>query len=123
MRKRYLTNKRMFLINMLLFIGMSFEFIIRNDVFFGGVLIFTGILNLFAFQQAPKRVGKITVLLNFFNALIALTIAYNYIEINYTVLLMVWSTLSIVFLFSTLRQIYSIYSNLSYRKKQKRKIS
>ena len=57
MRKRYLTQKKLYIVNMLMFIGMSFEFLIRGDMFFGAVLIFTDILNLFAFQKAPKS-GK-----------------------------------------------------------------
>jgi uncharacterized membrane protein len=49
MRKKYQTNKQLFLFNMIAFIGFSFEFYIRNDLFFGSVIIFVGLLNLIAY--------------------------------------------------------------------------
>ena len=123
MRKRYLTQKKLYIINMLLFIGMSFEFLIRGDMFFGAVLIFSGILNLFAFQKAPKRVGRITVFLNVYNALIAITVSYNYSSINYSILFYIWMAISLIYIFSSLRQFYSIVSNNKFRRKQKKRIS
>jgi hypothetical protein len=108
---------------MLLFIGMSFEFIIRGDNFFGAVLIFTGVLNLFAFQKAPKRVSRITIFLNIYNALLAITVAYNYSSINYSVLFYIWFIISLLYIGSSFRQLYSILSNKKFRRKQKKRIS
>ena len=117
--KRKLTNKNYYLVNMIIFIGFSFEFFIRSDDFLGVLIFFTGLINLLAFQQAPRKVASITVILNLFNALISTTIAYNYANINYEILLYVWTGIAVLYYISTISQI----TNLSqYRiSKQKRR--
>lgn len=123
MRKRYRTHKSLYLFNMVAFIGFAFEFFIRNDMFFGSVMIFTGLLNLIAFQQAPRRIASITVFLNFFNAHVAAVVFYNYSGLDYLILTFIWIGLALAYLFATIRQVYSLIMNKKYRQKQKRKIS
>ena len=123
MRKRYLTHKKHFLFNVVAFIGFSFEFLIRSDNFLGSVLIFNGIVNLLAYQQAPRRVASVTVILNLFNALVATVVCYNYGEIDFLTLFIVWLLLSITYFFATFRQIYSIVITKQAKKKQKKKMS
>ena len=122
MIKKYKTYKNHYLFNMIAFIGFSFEFFIRGDQFLGSVLIFNGILNLIAYQQVPRRVASITIVLNLFNALVSLIISYNYGEINFLTLFIVWLILTTVFFSATIRQIYSIAITKNAKKKQKRKI-
>ncbi len=121
MIKRYRTKKELFLLNMVLFIGFSFEFFIRNDNFLGLVLIFNGFINLLAFQQAPRKIATITVILNLFNALLSLTVAYNYSLINYFIPYFFWLVVFLVFLFFVFRQIINLLASNRSRQKQKRK--
>ena len=109
----------MYLLNMVLFLGFSFEFFIRGDKILGTVMIFNGIINLLAFQQVPRRIASITVILNLFNAMIALTVAYNYQDINYLTLFIIWVVITISYAFAVLRQMYSLVSNKSHRRRQK----
>jgi hypothetical protein len=108
---------------MIIFIASSFEFFVRGDQFLGAMLLFNGAVNLLAYQQIPKRVALITVLLNLFNCLISITVSYNYGAINYTILFFCWTFLSIAYIFAIIRQLYSIASTANYRKKQKKKAS
>ncbi|MEQ8908649.1 MAG: hypothetical protein RIC95_05625 [Vicingaceae bacterium] len=123
MRKKYRTNRSLYLFNMVAFIGFAFEFFIRDDLFLGCVMIFTGMINLIAFQQAPRRVASITAFLNFFNAHVAAVVAYNYIEQDYAVLTFVWIGIAVAYLISTLRQVYSIIAYKRHRRKHKRKMN
>lgn len=123
MVKRYKTIREFYLFSMVAFIGFSFEFFIRGDSFLGGVLLFNGIINVLAFQQVPRRVATITVILNLFNALISLMVSYNYSGINYLFLFIVWGLLALGYLTASIRQVYSMVSNKSYRQKQKRRVS
>lgn len=121
MVKRHKTEKTWYLMSMVIFIGFSFEFFIRGDNFSGAVLIFNGVVNLLAFQQVPRKIAPVTVLLNFFNALISLTIAYNYLNIDFTILLTCWILLSVGYLIAVLRQVTNlIASNRSKRKLKRR---
>jgi hypothetical protein len=108
---------------MVLFLGFSFEFFIRGDKILGAVMIFNGIVNLLAFQQVPRRIASITVILNLFNAMIALTVAYNYQDINYSVLFISWLCISIAYAIAVIRQIYSLVASKRSRKRQKDRIS
>lgn len=121
MRKKYQTNRSLYLFNMVAFIGFSFEFFIRDDLFFGVVMIFTGLVNLIAFQQVPRRVASITAFLNFFNAHVAAVVTYNYMEQDYAVLTGVWFLFTISYLFATFRQLFSIITYKQYRKRLKSK--
>lgn len=121
MIKRYKTIKQFYLFSMIAFIGFSFEFFIRGDKFLGGVLIFNGIVNLLAYQQVPRRVASITVILNLFNGLISTVVAYNYGEIDYLIVFLVWIILSLSYYLATIRQIYSIITSKKAKQKQKRK--
>ncbi len=123
MIKRYKTHRKLYLLNMTAFIGSAFDFFIRGEQLLGVVLIFNGIINLLAYQQVPRRVASITVILNLFSALIATVISYNYGEIDYVALFFIWTFLSIAYSFATLRQIYSIIASKSSRKRQKHKMS
>lgn len=107
--------------NMVLFIGFSFEFFIRGDNFSGTVLIFNGIINLLAFQQAPRKIAPVTVILNLFNALISLTVAYNYSNIDYLILYIIWIGFSIGYIVATIRQVVNLTASARSRKKQKRR--
>lgn len=121
MIKRHKTVKNWYLMNMVVFIGFSFEFFIRGDNFLGGVLIFNGIVNILAFQQVPRKIAAVTVLLNLFNMLISLTVSYNYLNVGYTVLFILWTILSVGYFVSVIRQIANlIASGRSKRKLKKR---
>lgn len=123
MKKKYKTINKLYLLNMVAFLGFSFDFFIRGDNFMGTVLIFNGLINLIAYQQAPRRVATITVVLNLFNALLSQTVTNNYSEIDYVYMFFLWQLLTIAYLFAVVRQIYSILQNKKYRKKQKKRIS
>ncbi len=121
MVKRYKTTRNWYLMSMVLFIGFSFEFFIRSDNFLGGVLIFNGIINLLAFQQIPRKIAPITVLLNLFNALISITTCYNYGMIDYSILYVAWMFVGFGFIIATIRQIINLVRSASYKRKMKRK--
>ena len=123
MIKRYLTHRNHYLMNMILFIAFAFEFFIRSDQFLGTILIFNGIINLLAYQQAPKKIASITVILNLFNATISIIVSYNYGEIDYSILFALWTAFSIIYALASLRQIYGLIRSKISKKKQKRKIS
>ena len=123
MIKRYQTHRKHYLMNMILFIAFAFEFFIRKDQFLGAVLIFNGIINLLAYQQAPRKVASITVILNLFNALISAIVAYNYLEISYTMLLVFWSVVAVIYLIACIRQIYNLVNSKLYKIRQKKKFN
>lgn len=106
---------------MVLFIGFSFEFFIRNDNFFGSVLIMNGIINLIAYQQVPRKIAPVTVILNLFNALISLTVAYNYVQIDFVVLFVVWIGFFLGYTIAVIRQVINLIKNAQYKKKLKRR--
>ena len=121
MIKRHKTVKTWYLMNMVIFIGFSFEFFIRGDNFLGSVLIFNGIVNLLAFQQIPRKVAPVTVLLNIFNMLISLTVFYNYLGIDYTILLLIWTALSIGYFVAVIRQITNLLASSRSKRKLKKR--
>ena len=121
MIKRYKTTRNWYLMSMVLFIGFSFEFFIRSDNFLGSVLIFNGIVNLLAFQQIPRKIAPITVLLNLFNALISITTCYNYGMIDYSILYVVWMLIGVGYVIATVRQFINLTRSASYKRKMKRK--
>jgi len=106
---------------MILFIGFSFEFFIRSDNFSGGFLIFNGIINLLAFQQVPRKIAPVTVILNLFNALISTTICYNYSVIDYFILYLFWMITGAVYLIATIRQAVNLIRSAHYKRKVKRR--
>ena len=106
---------------MIMFVGFSFEFFIRSDNFSGGVLIFNGIINLLAFQQVPRKIAPVTVILNLFNALISITICYNYSVIDYFILYLLWMITGAVYLIATIRQAINLIRSASYKRKMKRR--
>jgi uncharacterized membrane protein len=108
---------------MIVFIGFSFEFFIRGDQFLGGVMIFSGLLNLVAFQQAPRRIATVTLLLNFFNTMLAAVVAYNYLNQNYLILTIVWLAIFLGYLIATLRQLFGLITYKRYKKKLKKRMS
>ena len=107
--------------NMVIFIGFSFEFFIRGDNFSGTVLIFNGVINLLAFQQTPRKIAPVTVILNLFNALISLTVAYNYSTIDYLILYILWLVLSLGYIVATIRQVANLLASARSRKKMKKR--
>ena len=121
MIKRYKTNRNSYLTSMIMFVGFSFEFFIRSDNFSGGVLIFNGIINLLAFQQVPRKIAPVTVILNLFNALISITICYNYSVIDYSILYLLWMITGAVYLIATIRQAINLIRSASYKRKMKRR--
>lgn len=121
MIKRYKTTRNWYLMSMVLFIGFSFEFFIRGDNFLGGVLIFNGIINLLAFQQIPRKIAPVTVILNLFNALISITTCYNYGMIDYSILYVVWMLIGSGYMIATVRQIINLLRSARYKRKLKRK--
>lgn len=121
MIKRYKTNRNLYLVSMILFIGFSFEFFIRSDSFSGGILIFNGIINLLAFQQVPRKIAPVTVILNLFNALISITICYNYSVIDYSILYVFWMIIGAVYLVATIRQAINLIRSANYKRKMKRR--
>lgn len=123
MIKRYQTHRKHYLMNMVLFIAFAFEFFIRKDQFLGSVLIFNGVINLLAYQQVPRKIASITVILNLFNALISAIVAYNYLEISYSILLGVWMVSTTIYLIACIRQAYNLINNKLYKKRQKQKLN
>jgi|GEM_PF-1125037 len=121
MIRRYKTTRNWYLMSMVLFIGFSFEFFIRSDNFLGGVFIFNGIVNLLAFQQIPRKIASITVLLNLFNALISITTTYNYGMIDYSILYVFWMLIGAGYIIAALRQIINLLANARFKRKMKRK--
>ncbi|MBL4709685.1 MAG: hypothetical protein JKY48_14730 [Flavobacteriales bacterium] len=121
MIKRHKTVKTWYLMYMVIFIGFSFEFFIRGDNFLGGVLIFNGIISLLAFQQIPRKIAPVTVLLNIFNTLISLTVFYNYLGIDYTILLLIWTALSIGYFVAVIRQITNLLASSRSKRKLKKR--
>lgn len=121
MIKRYKTNRNSYLTSMIMFVGFSFEFFIRSDNFSVGVLIFNGIINLLAFQQVPRKIAPVTVILNLFNALISITICYNYSVIDYSILYLLWMITGAVYLIATIRQTINLIRSASYKRKMKRR--
>ena len=121
MIKRHKTRKELYLMNMVIFIGFSFEFFIRGDNFSGTVLIFNGVINLLAFQQTPRKIAPVTVILNLFNALISLTVAYNYSTIDYLILYILWLVLSLGYIVATIRQVANLLASARSRKKMKKR--
>lgn len=67
--------------------------------------------------------GGNSIFLNVYNALIAITVSYNYSSINYSILFYIWLAISLIYIFSSLRKLYSIVSNNKFRRKQKKRIS
>ncbi len=122
MKKKYPTHKSHYLFNMIVFIGFSFEFFIRGDQFLGAVMIFSGLLNLVAFQQAPRRIATVTLLLNFFNATLSAVVGYNYLNQNYVVLTVLWSGLFLAYLIATFRQLYGLIVYKRYKRKLKKRM-
>ena len=122
MKKKYPTHKLHYLFNMIVFIGFSFEFFIRGDQFLGAVMIFSGLLNLVAFQQAPRRIATVTLLLNFFNATLSAVVGYNYLNQNYVVLTVLWSGLFLAYLIATFRQLYGLIVYKRYKRKLKKRM-
>lgn len=120
-RRRKETNKGLYLLNMILFIGFSFEFYIRKDNFLGTLLIFNGLVNLLAFQQAPKKIGSITVILVLFNLLLSATVAYNYLEINYEILFYIWSFIAFSYFIIMLSDAFNLIRYRHFKKKHRSK--
>ena len=121
MVKRYKTTRNWYLMSMVLFIGFSFEFFIRSDNFLGGVLIFNGVINLLAFQQVPRKIAPVTVILNLFNALIGITTSYNYGMVDYSILSVCWGIISLGYLTATIRQILNLSASARFKRKLKRR--
>lgn len=119
--KRKETNRNYYLMNMIVFIGFSFEFFIRSDDFLGVLTLFNGVVNLLAYQQAPRKIAPVTVILNLFNALISCTIAYNYASINYVILLYIWVIVSLIYLFTTFFQIGNLIQNKRSKRKHRKR--
>ena len=107
---------------MIVFIGFSFEFFIRGDQFLGAVMIFSGLLNLAAFQQAPRRIATVTLILNFFNSMLSAVVAYNYLNQNYVVLTILWSGLFLAYLVAAFRQFYGLIVYKHYKRKLKKRM-
>lgn len=121
MIKRHKTTRNWYLMSMMLFIGFSFEFFIRSDQFSGFVLIFNGIINLLAFQQVPRKIATVTVILNLFNALISTVISYNYAVVDYSILYTVWMLIAIGYVIATFRQIINLSASARSKRKMKRR--
>ncbi|MFT6198807.1 MAG: hypothetical protein ACJAQ2_000578, partial [Vicingaceae bacterium] len=117
----YKTNRNFYLTSMIMFISFSFEFFIRSDNFSGGVLMFNGAINLLAFNQVPRKIAAVTVILNLFNALISLTICYNYSVLDYSYLYVFWMLTGAVYLIATIRQTINLIRSASYKRKMKRR--
>lgn len=118
-KRRKETNKNLYLLNLVLFIGFSFEFYIRKDNFLGTLLVFNGLINLLAYQQAPRKIGSITIILTLFSLLLSATIAYNYLEINYEVLFYVWTLIAISYLFIMVFDAFNLIQSKHYKKKHR----
>lgn len=122
MKKKYLFFKNSFLFSTVLFIGFSFEFFIRNDIFLGAILIFIGIMSLIAYQSATRRVNLIDILLNVTNVVLSFFILDSYGQINYETLYFTWWVVLLYFLFVTIFQVQSKIKSNSKRKKLKKRM-
>lgn len=118
-RQRIFSN--IYLFSTILLIGFSFEFFIRNDLFFGSVLIFTGVLNLVSYQTISRRVSAVNIILSFLNSALSYVISDNYGTINYEILYFVWFGLTIFFLVVTILQIRIKYRSIRKRKRIKKR--
>lgn len=121
MVKRYKTKRNWYLMSMVMFIGFSFEFFIRSDNSLGGILIFNGIINLLAFQQVPRKISSATVILNLFNTIVSLVTCYNYGEIDYSILYIVWLLITLGYLFATLRQTTNLLNSARFKRRMRRR--
>jgi hypothetical protein len=121
MKNKQQVFSNIFLFNTILFIGFSFEFFIRNDFFFGAVVIFTGVLNLIAFQTISRRVTLINIYLNLFNIILSYFIADNYGLINYDTLYIIWTVLTLYFCLVLFIQIKSRIKSIQKRKRIRKK--
>lgn len=122
MKKKYLFFRNSFLFSTVLFIGFSFEFFIRNDIFLGAILIFIGIMSLIAYQSATRRVNLIDILLNVTNVVLSFFILDSYGQINYETLYFTWWVVLLYFLFVTIFQVQSKIKSNSKRKKLKKRM-
>lgn len=107
--------------SMVLFIGFSFEFYIRSDNFLGSLLIFNGIINLLAFQQVPRKIAPVTVILNLFNGIISATTCYNYSVIDYSILYVLWMLVAAGYHIAVIRQIINLIGSARFKRKMKRR--
>lgn len=119
MKKKYLFFKNSFLFSSVLFIGFSFEFFIRNDLFLGSILIFVGIMSLIAYQSASRRVNLIDILLNITNVALSFFVLDSYGEINFETLYFTWWIFLIYFLFVASYQIQTKYRSSKKKKRLK----
>lgn len=78
MASKTLTSRWFYILSMIVFLGLGLHFYLLGDDFFGFLLLFTASLNLFAFFQLPKHIGDLSIMLNFYNAIMLLISAYNY---------------------------------------------
>lgn len=107
---------------MILFIGFAFEFFIRKDNFLGTLLIFNGLVNLLAYQQAPRKIGSITIILTLFSLLLSATVAYNYLEINYEILFYFWTFITLIYFIIMASDTFNLIRSKRHRKKHRNKI-
>ncbi len=121
-KRRKETNRNSYLVNMILFIGFAFEFYIRKDNFLGTLLIFNGLVNLLAYQQAPRKIGSITIILTLFSLLLSATVAYNYLEINYEILFYFWTFITLIYFIIMASDTFNLIRSKRYRKKHRNKI-
>lgn len=119
MKKKYLFFKNSFLFSSVLFIGFSFEFFIRSDLFLGSILIFVGIMSLIAYQSASRRVNLIDILLNITNAALSFFVLDSYGEINFETLYFTWWIFLIYFLFVASYQIQTKFRSSKKKKRLK----
>lgn len=122
MKKKYLFFKNSFLFSTVLFIGFSFEFFIRNDVFLGAILIFMGIMSLIAYQSASRKVNIIDILLNITNVALSFFVLDSYGQINYETLYFTWWVFLIYFLGVSVFQIQVKIKSKQKRSKLKKRM-
>lgn len=118
MSKRLRTQKSQYLFHATLLFVLAIIHLFEQDYFLASLLFFTAMINLIAFRQLPWRIAPITVIINLFNAVVILSLAYNYWVLHTNGFAVVLLILGISYLLAALRQIYCIAIHRLRKKKR-----
>ncbi len=87
-----------FLVSTLIYLSISFEFFIRNDLYFGMIILFNGLLNLASFLKNSRRSSNIAIIVNLFNASLSYLISQDYSILNFIILYYVFLSLFLAYI-------------------------
>lgn len=118
MSKQLRTKKQFYLLHALLYIAFAILHLFEDDYFLGSLLFFSAMINLVAFRQIPWRIAPITVLLNLFNASVALSLTYSYWVLQINEFTALWAIIGLSYFIAAFRQIYCIIMQRLKKKKR-----